>query len=169
MKRVLDVACGGKMFYFDKSDSRVLFCDNRTVDTELCDGRKFSVHPDVECDFTSLPFGDGVFKLVVYDPPHLVRSADKAKDEIEPTGYQQIKYGALYSDWRDMLRRGFSECFRVLEDGGILIFKWSEIDISVKTILELTPQKPLFGTRCGKRSKTHWICFIKEDDKYDNA
>lgn len=24
-KKVLDVACGGRMFYFDKSDQRVLF------------------------------------------------------------------------------------------------------------------------------------------------
>ena len=28
-KPILDVACGGKMFYFDKNDPRVLFCDKR--------------------------------------------------------------------------------------------------------------------------------------------
>ena len=77
-----------------------------------------------------------------------------------PTGYQQIKYGALYSDWKDMLQRGFSECFRVLEPGGVLIFKWNETDIPVKEILKLAPVKPLFGNRSGKSSKTHWICFM---------
>lgn len=78
-KKVLDVACGGRMFYFDKSDQRVLFCDNRTVETELCDGRKFIVNPDIECDFTRLPFEDGSFKLVVFDPPHLLRKQEKVK------------------------------------------------------------------------------------------
>ncbi len=28
-KKVVDVACGGRMFYFDKNDPSVLFCDNR--------------------------------------------------------------------------------------------------------------------------------------------
>lgn len=170
-KIVLDVACGGRMFYFDKTDQRVLFCDNRTVDTELCDGRKFTVKPDVECDFTSLPFEDESFRLVVYDPPHLLRNTGKSKmadmygslsERAAPTGYQQIKYGALYTDWRDMLRRGFAECFRVLEPHGVLIFKWNETDIPVKEILKLSPVSPLFGNRSGKASKTHWICFMKD-------
>lgn len=170
-KIVLDVACGGRMFYFDKTDQRVLFCDNRTVDTELCDGRKFTVKPDVECDFTSLPFEDESFRLVVYDPPHLLRNTGKSKmadmygslsERATPTGFQQIKYGALYADWRDMLRRGFAECFRVLEPHGVLIFKWNETDIPVKEILKLSPVSPLFGNRSGKASKTHWICFMKD-------
>lgn len=170
-KIVLDVACGGRMFYFDKTDQRVLFCDNRTVDTELRDGRKFTVKPDVECDFTSLPFEDESFRLVVYDPPHLLRNTGKSKmadmygslsERAAPTGYQQIKYGALYTDWRDMLRRGFAECFRVLEPHGVLIFKWNETDIPVKEILKLSPVSPLFGNRSGKASKTHWICFMKD-------
>lgn len=170
-KIVLDVACGGRMFYFDKTDQRVLFCDNRTVDTELCDGRKFTVKPDVKCDFTSLPFEDESFRLVVYDPPHLLRNTGKSKmadmygslsERATPTGYQQIKYGALYADWRDMLRRGFAECFRVLEPHGVLIFKWNETDIPVKEILKLSPVSPLFGNRSGKASKTHWICFMKD-------
>lgn len=33
MKPILDVCCGGKMFYFNKSDSRVLFCDKRNFTT----------------------------------------------------------------------------------------------------------------------------------------
>lgn len=170
-KKILDVACGGRMFYFDKSDRRVLFCDNRTVETELCDGRKFSVKPDIQCDFTNLPFDDEVFRMVVFDPPHLLKCKCRGisdveygtlKNKVVPTGYQQIKYGALYQDWKDMLKKGFSECFRVLEPGGVLIFKWNETDILVHEVLNLTPFKPLFGNKCGKQSKTHWICFMKE-------
>ena len=173
-KKVIDVACGGRMFYFDKNDPRVLFCDNRTVDTELCDGRRFFVAPDVQCDFTELPFEDGTFKLVVFDPPHLLYNTGKSKmgdiygslnPEANPTGYQHIKYGALRNGWKDMLSKGFAECFRVLEPNGILIFKWNETDIPVREILKLTDEKPLFGNRSGKASKTHWICFMKEAEQ----
>jgi len=44
-KPILDACCGGKMFYFDKNDPRVLFQDIREVETTLCDGRVFSVKP----------------------------------------------------------------------------------------------------------------------------
>jgi hypothetical protein len=27
--------------------------------------------------------------------------------------------------------------------------------------LELTPERPLFGHKSGKLSKTHWVCFLK--------
>ena len=51
-KPILDACCGGKMFYFDKNDDRVLFQDIRKVKTTLCDGRPFEVSPDVQADFT---------------------------------------------------------------------------------------------------------------------
>ena len=44
MKPILDVACGGRMFYFDKQDTRVHFNDIRRVNTTLCDGRAFEVN-----------------------------------------------------------------------------------------------------------------------------
>ena len=76
-----------------------------------------------------------------------------------------IKYGALYSDWRDMITKGFKECFRVLVPGGFLIFKWNETDIKVSEVLALTRENPVFGHKSGKRSNTHWICFMKEEIK----
>ncbi len=171
MKPILDACCGGKMFYFDKNDPRVLFQDIREVKTTLCDGRKFEVKPDVQADFTSMPYPDNPFRMVVFDPPHLLRNVGKSKfadlygslnPKAKPTGYQHIKYGSLPNmDWRDMLTKGFAECFRVLAPGGFLIFKWNETDIKVSTILKLTDQKPIFGHRSGKRANTHWICFMK--------
>lgn len=169
-KPILDACCGGKMFYFDKNDPRVLFQDIREVKTTLCDGRKFEVKPDVQADFTSMPYPDNHFRMVVFDPPHLLRNVGKSKmadmyeslnEKAQPTGYQHIKYGALYSDWRDMLSKGFAECFRVLMPGGFLIFKWNETDIKVSEVLKLTDQKPIFGHKSGKRANTHWICFMK--------
>ncbi len=169
-KPILDACCGGKMFYFDKNDPRVLFQDIRCAETTLCDGRKFDVNPDVQADFTSMPYPDNHFRMVVFDPPHLLRNVGQSKmvdmygslnEKAQPTGYQHIKYGALYSDWRDMLSKGFAECFRVLMPGGFLIFKWNETDIKVTEVLKLTEQKPIFGHISGKRANTHWICFMK--------
>ena len=68
---VLDPACGGRMFWFDKADSRVLFGDVRDETWELCDGRMFGVKPDMLMDYRDLPFPDETFRMVVLDPPHL--------------------------------------------------------------------------------------------------
>ena len=174
MKSILDACCGGKMFYYDKNDERALFQDIRNISTHLCDGRLFEVKPDVQADFTNMPYEDETFSMVVFDPPHLLRNVGKSKmadmygglnEKSNPTGYQQIKYGSLYSDWKDMLSKGFAECFRVLKTGGFLIFKWNETDIKVSEILKLTPEKPIFGHISGKRSNTHWICFMKGGEK----
>lgn len=152
---VLDPASGSRMFYFDKEDERVLFGDIRSEQHVLCDGRALNINPDALVDYRSLPFPDGSFRVVVFDPPHLVRAG--------PKSWQAAKYGRLNSDtWQDDLTSGFAECFRVLKPEGVLIFKWNETQIPVSQILELTPARPLIGHKSGKASKTHWITFLKE-------
>jgi ubiquinone/menaquinone biosynthesis C-methylase UbiE len=61
------------------------------------------------------------------------------------------------------LRKGFSECFRVLEPNGVLVFKWNETQIKVSEILKLTTEKPVFGHISGKRANTHWFVFLKDE------
>lgn len=160
-KPILDACCGGKMFYFDKNDPRVLFMDCRKIQTQLKDRNKlrnFEVKPDVIGDFTQMEFADATFRMVVFDPPHLKYTGSKK----EAQNWQMVKYGWLPAHgWQEILTKGFSECFRVLEPGGILIFKWNETDIKVSEILKLTPHKPVFGHISGKRANTHWICFMK--------
>lgn len=151
-KSILDVCCGGKMFYFDKNDPRVLFCDKRKIKTQLCDGRKFEIDPDIQCDFTNLPFDNETFTVVVFDPPHLLGDSN---------GWQHIKYGGLTQGWQDMLSKGFAECFRVLKPNGTLIFKWNETDVMLNDILKPTNQKPVLGHKSGKRGNTHWVLFVK--------
>lgn len=153
MPAVLDPASGSRMFYFDRSDDRVLFGDIRSEEHVLCDGRALSITPDVVMDFRELPFEDGSFRVVVFDPPHLSNVGENA--------WMGKKYGRLGPKWRDDLRSGFSECFRVLEPEGVLIFKWNETQIPVSQILALTDEKPLIGHKSGKAMKTHWITFLK--------
>ena len=47
------------------------------METILCDGRHFEVNPDVQADFTNMPYPDNSFRMVVFDPPHLLRSLAK--------------------------------------------------------------------------------------------
>ena len=161
-KRVLDVACGSKMFWFDKNNQDVEYCDRREVERhEYYPGRYLEIKPDTICDFTKLPFKDEACKLVVFDPPHLTWAGDKS--------WTALKYGRLEGDWREMLRAGFSECFRVLDKDGVLIFKWSEVQIPLREILPLSPYPPLFGHRSGKNMNTHWLCFMKPKEENTNV
>jgi SAM-dependent methyltransferase len=157
--RVLDVCCGSRMFWFSGDDPDALYVDNRVETHSLADrssqggSRSLVIDPDIVADFTALPFDDDTFPLVVFDPPHLVRNGR--------SGWLAKKYGKLGANWRDDLRDGFAECFRVLRPDGTLIFKWNEHEIKVSEVLKLTPVQPLFGNRCGKTAKSHWIVFMK--------
>jgi hypothetical protein len=153
---VLDACCGPKMFWFNPQDERTLFIDKRReiLTSDSRQGRRqISIDPDLIADFTNLPFPKDNFHLVVFDPPHLTRNGKNS--------WMGKKYGTLKGNWREELRMGFEQCFRVLKPFGTLIFKWNEGDISLAEILELTPNKPLFGNRYGKSLKSHWIVFIK--------
>jgi hypothetical protein len=151
---VLDPCSGSRMMWFDKDDQRSIFGDIRDEEHLLCDGRVLKVEPDVLMDFRDLPFSNGSFKLVVFDPPHLKHAGVDS--------WLRAKYGILTDDWREDIRSGFSECFRVLEPEGILIFKWNETQVLVSELLALTDEKPLFGHISGKRANTHWITFMKQ-------
>lgn len=164
-KKILDACCGGRMFWFNKQHPDALYVDKRVLERQIIwkgkgerEGQEvsFEVRPDVVMDFRSLDLPDQTFSLVVFDPPHIVEK-DTAKK-----GYQKIKYGALEPEtWKEDLRAGFAECFRVLKPDGVLIFKWNEVDYPVSEVLKLTPVVPLFGHKSGKASKTHWITFMK--------
>ena len=71
------------------------------------------------------------------------------------------KYGVLNETWQEDIRKGFEECFRVLQTNGVLIFKWNENQIKIKDVLSLSPIKPLFGHTTMVKNNTHWICFMK--------
>lgn len=152
-KPILDPCCGGRMFWFDKQNPNVLFCDNREVDTLANDGRTFKVAPDMLCDFTDLPFPDKSFMHVVFDPPQMLYAGRG--------GQMALHYTVLPRDWKPIISGGFSECWRVLADYGTLIFKWSEHDISLKKVLEVIGREPLYGHKSGRASKTHWLAFVK--------
>ncbi len=139
------------MFWFDKENENTIYMDNRELEDELCDGRKLIVNPDIIGDFRNIPFEDNTFKLVVFDPPHLIKAGENS--------WLAKKYGKLNNDWPIDIKQGFNECMRVLDKYGVLIFKWNEEQIKIKDILKVIDYKPLFGN---KRAKTHWLVFMKK-------
>ncbi|MGX2956385.1 class I SAM-dependent methyltransferase [Ursidibacter arcticus] len=153
---ILDVCCGGRMFWFDKQNPNVLFADCRSEEVTFKDRnslRKLEIKPDVIHDFTNMPYPDKSFKLVIFDPSHLIQGGDNS--------WLVKKYGRLNKDWQAQLKQGFDECMRVLDDFGTLIFKWNETQIPVSKILETINYQPLIGHKSGKAANTHWLLFIK--------
>ena len=161
-KKILDMTCGSKTIWFDKNNPNTVFCDKRHENYELYFGKNrtslhtCSVEPDVQCDFTDLPFEDNTFSLVIFDPPHLLHAKD--------TAWLVKKYGKLDDTWPQMLHDGFTEGMRVLKPDGVLIFKWSEYDIPAVKVWKAIGQKPLFGHHSGRKSKTFWACFMKNEE-----
>ena len=119
MGKILDACCGGRMFWFEKAHPDVIYMDNRRLNDMACDGRRIVVDTDILGDCREMPFDDDTFNLVVFDPPHLIYAGENS--------WMRKKYGCLNKDtWRDDLKKGFTECFRVLKADGVLVFKWNE-------------------------------------------
>ncbi len=160
-KFILDACCGGRMFWYDKQHPNVLYIDKRKRSPGFLKERPlFNVTPDEVGDFRKLKYKSKSFKLVVFDPPHIIRK------NIKENAIMKKRYGVLKeSTWKNDIKKGLSECYRVLEDYGILIFKWNEETAKIGEVLDLIPIDPLFGQRRGSRDKTHWLCFMKIPNK----
>lgn len=174
-KFILDACCGPRMFWFDKHHPNTLYIDNRIEEKGFIGNRQArEIKPDKVMDFRDLKFPDKSFKLVVMDPPHLKNMSKNFLEGERSDQVHQFRLGDTFGyldkrTWGKDLRKGFKECWRVLDDYGILIFKWNDHDIKVKDLLMVLGRKPLFGhrTRFSKngRSGTHWFCFMKIPNK----
>lgn len=108
------------------------------------------VNPGTFYDFRYLPYPSDSFKMVVFEPQHLIKAGANS--------WLAIRYGLLSEDWEKQLKEGFDECMRVLDQYGTLIFKWNDDQIKLTEVLKVFGQKPLFGD---KISKKHWCVFMK--------
>ena len=163
--KILDVTCGTRSIWFDKEHPLTLYCDRRREHHEKDFGKSTGGHkvadidPDVLCDFTSLPFADNSFSLVVFDPTHVLNLSDKA--------WMKNLYGT-YTSEQEMMENitiGFHECMRVLKPDGVLVFKWADTSIPAAKIIKAFGQQPLFGHKSGIKMNTHWMCFMKLEDE----
>lgn len=125
-KQIIDVCCGGRMWWFNKSRPGVLMMDKRTVEKGSVKGENWSCEPDILGDYTCIPFEDETFFKVVCDPPHKIK---------EDSGIITKKYGYLGDNWKIELSLMFKECWRILKPGGTLIIKWADVDIPPRKVL----------------------------------
>ena len=160
-KFMLDACCGGRCMSFNKKHPNAIYIDNRIAAPGHEPHRpNHCVIPDYLMDNREMPFPDKSFKLVFCDPPHL--------SSLTPTSIMAKKYGSL-SDlhWSSDLKRTLNECWRVLDDYGILILKWNDIEIKYKKILELVDFEPLvMNITAGQKStktknRSYWFTFMK--------
>jgi len=70
------------------------------------------------------------------------------------------KYGKLNKNYKQELKKGFDECFRVLKTNGTLIFKWSEAQIKLSHILKVFEKEPLISQKTSKTS--HFCVYFKD-------
>lgn len=151
---ILDACCGGRHWWFDKDNKNTIYMDIRsepkgTIKLQT----NWSVEPDVIASYCEMPFEDQSFNLIAWDIPH------KLKND---SGIISKKYGYLGDNWKQNTSKGFEECFRVLKDKGVLIFKFNDLDVSFKEVLSLFPIRPLFGTPTKKGvNNTAFFVFMK--------
>lgn len=156
-KVILDACCSVKAMWCNKTHPNAVYIDIRKESSGfLGHGRKEKLEPDYVMDFREMDFPDKKFKLVVFEPPHLKTLGE--------TSYFRKKFGCLNAEtWQADLKAGFDECWRVLEDYGTLIFKWSDNEIKFKEVLKYAPCEPLFQNTTNNKStsETKWFCFMK--------
>jgi len=162
-KFILDACCGGRMMWFNKNHPNTLYIDIREEDKgHIKEQVGHEIKPDMIADFTNLPqeIKEKKFKLIVWDVPHF-----KSR---KLTGVFLKKFGGLHPEtWQSDIKKGFSELWSVLDDYGVLIFKFSDYHIKFKDILKHISEEPLFFNTMnsmrneGSKSETRWYCFMK--------
>lgn len=160
-KFILDATAGFRMMWFNKKHPNCIYLDIRP-----------ECEPDIVGDFRDLKqFPDETFRLIVFDPPHLIGHGKTPSDEeyIRKFGYLEPQR------WHKDIYLGFKELWRVLKPYGILLLKWSNAQIMSDKILQLCDEKPLFyqitASRAnigkhhpnekGVKIRTLWFCFMK--------
>lgn len=156
-KFILDATAGFRMMWFDKHEPHTIYLDQRP-----------ECEPDIIGDFRDLKqFPDESFRLIVFDPPHIIESAQTGSNIIRQFGCLQRE------SWPLLIKNGAAELWRLLKPNGILLFKWSNQYIPSNKLIELFPEKPLFYQISANKDKksasrkrirsvqTLWFCFMK--------
>lgn len=156
-KFILDACCGPRYMWYNKQHPNTLYIDIRQEPKGFIkEAPEVSISPDVVMDYRKLEFLDNQFRLIVWDIPHF-----KAR---RLTGVMLKKFGCLHPEtWPDDINKGFKEIWRVLQDYGVLIMKFSDYHIKFDQILANIPEKPLFFNKINSKgvSETRWFCFMK--------
>ena len=155
-KVLADLCCGSRSIWFDKAHPNAIYMDIREEEPgSIALQPNWSVKPDIIGDYRDMVFPDEHFHLLVWDIPHILEAK---------SGIMLKKYGKLGYTWQHDVKKGFEECWRILQPHGVLLFKYADLDIKVSDMLAQFPEKPIVGTRTKKSVNdggTYWFAFIK--------
>ena len=166
-KFILDATAGFRMMWFNKQHPNTIYIDQRP-----------ECEPDQVADWTKkLPYEDNKFKLIVFDPPHILFDKGKVASNLS------LNFGALSPEtWQQDLKKGLLEMWRILAPFGVMIVKWNNYCISSDKFLKLCPAEPLIyqvsasrekhsrkNKGDGNHVKTLWFCFMKIPDSSFHA
>jgi tRNA G10 N-methylase Trm11 len=165
---ILDACCGPKEMYRGLhrqfTQDEIIFIDKRLGDFDRTKWgiEPLKVEPDIQADIKHLPFKDGSFNIIIFDPPH---------GSFTLESFLGVKYGGMSPrELRDLLIRANVEFNRVLIDGGVVFAKIMEVE-DKDYMLEktFTNFKYLMRIRYGsqraiKTSKaiTVWMLMVKK-------
>ena len=152
--KILDATCGYKGMWYQKNHPFVTYLDKRNgkythwLRSQARRNDVVTISPDIVADWTQiLPFTDNYFDMVLFDPPHFIKPKEEDNTMIN-------RYGYLPTDnWKQILKLGITELFRILKPEGVFILKWAETQKKIDEVLCLFPYKPIFGSQNNK-SKT---------------
>jgi len=157
-KFILDATAGFRMMWLNKHHPNAIYLDQRP-----------ECEPDIVGDFRDLKqFADETFRLIVFDPPHIITSSDNCNSNM------RRDFGTLRPEtWQQDLNLGFKEMWRVLKPYGILLLKWCTQYRGSHEVLNAIPEAPLIyqisanmpqrekGRGRIREVKTLWFCFMK--------
>lgn len=140
---ILDATASYRAMWTNNKDPNAVFMDERR-----------EVKPDIVCVWQNLPFKDGVFSAVNWDPPHMLY---KSKGKPMAFNFEE-KYGLLQPEtWQSDFKKAFLEFMRVLKSEACLLMKWNNNHVTDKRMLKVFPIQPNFtcakitaskGVRC---------------------
>ncbi len=107
MRKILDPCCGPKTWLRGNKA--------RFITSDLL----FSASPDVVADMKNLPYADGTFDAIRFDPPHLIRN------DVKHWSKSYLRYGNWKNrkEWEEALDAVNDEFYRVTKDNATLLVK----------------------------------------------
>jgi hypothetical protein len=149
--RILDISAGNRAVWYNKNHPLAVFIDIRP-----------EVKPDFVMDSTDLKdFFDGMFDLIVFDPPHVNFG------KFGKFGNFSKSYGHFTTEQiRNIIKGSGKEAHRVAKKNALMAFKWNNHDQKLDKVLAMMPNwEPLFGhlTKDGPRSQTYWVMLRRLD------
>ena len=176
--RILDATAGNRCLWTTKDSPFIVWID---VETDL------TYKPDRLLDCTQTDYPDRFFKAILFDPPHeygreknaciYATPSKEVCDEKWPQ--HKRKYPRYYGIDKyptkgtllNFIHKAAEEFHRILEDDGMLWFKWSENRIKLQPIIPLfnlkgfTEMLKIPVAYSGKTTKrTWWVLFMKNNN-----